>query len=89
MSNRLNELRKIVECGIHIESNVHKDMYETAEQYYISYVKDFYDVVGDLDYNKDIWTIQVYPKTPIGFIAGISNNLDELIEWAIEGAKDY
>jgi len=90
MDDKLNELRKIAECGIHIESNIHKDMYETAEQYYGEYIADhFYNTVGKIDYEKDIWTIQVYPKTPVGFIAGISNDLDSLINWAIKVTANY
>ena len=91
--DKLQELRKIVKCGIHIESNIHKDMYETAEQYYGEYVYDesnhLYDIVGEIDWDKDIWTVHVYPRTPVGFIAGLSNDLDELLDWAIQGAKDY
>lgn len=50
---------------------------------------DFYDEVGEVDYQKDIWTVQVYARTPVGFIAAVSNNLDLLIDWAVEGARDY
>ena len=87
--NRLTKLAEATKCDFHLEFNPHKSLYETAEQHFIPMVDDFYDTVGEIDYSKDIWTIQVYPRTPVGFIAAISNNLDALLDWAIDGAKEY
>lgn len=33
---------------------------------------------------KSIWTLQVYPSTPIGFYAVAASTLEALIDWAME-----
>lgn len=89
--DKLQTLAEAIVCNFHLEFNPHKSMYEQAEEY-IRGMGDgsgFYDEVGDIDFTKDIWVLQIYPRTPIGFIAGVSNNLDELLDWGIEGAKEY
>ena len=92
MSN-LTELAAATKCDFTLEFNPHKSSYQSAKEYITNLQElnndPLYDEVGTIDYTKDIWTIQVYPSTPVGFIAGVSNNLDELLDWAIEGAKDY
>jgi hypothetical protein len=89
--SKLDELATETKCNFHLEFNPHKSYYEEAKVYITGMGNGdgFYDEVGDIDYAKDIWTIQVYPRTPIGFIAAVSNNVDKLIDWAIEGAKAY
>lgn len=91
MVDKLFELAKATNCNFHLEYNPHKSMYESAEKYITEMGNGdgFYDEVGEVDYNKDIWTLQVYPRTPIGFIAAVSNNPYELIYWGIEGATEY
>jgi hypothetical protein len=89
--SKLEDLAKVTECNFHLEFNPHKSTYEEAEPY-IREIGDgsgFYDEVGELDFTKDIWTLQIYPRTPVGFIAGVSNNLDDLVDWGIDGAKEY
>ena len=91
MDSKLQELTNVINCNFTLDFNPHKSSYEDAETYITEMGNSdgFYDEVGELDYTKDIWTIQVYPHTPIGFISGVSNNLDELLDWAIEGSKNY
>ena len=84
----LRNLQEHVKASAHIELNPHKAFYEDAEAYFKDRDIDC-DHVGKLDWSKDIWTAQVYPSTPIGFILGISNDIDALVEWAVEGAKGY
>lgn len=90
MSN-LQDLAETTKCNFHLEFNPHKATYEDAEEYIntMGNGDGFYDEVGKIDFAKDIWTLQIYPRTPVGFIAGVSNGLDELISWGIEGAKGY
>jgi len=91
MTDKLLQLAAVTDCNFHLEFNPHKAMYEDAKKYITEMGNGdgFYDEVGDIDYSKDIWTIQVYPRTRVGFISAVSNNPYELIDWAIEGAKDY
>lgn len=87
----LDQLAEATKCNFHLEFNPHKSYYEDAKEYITTMGNGdgFYDEVGDIDYVKDIWTIQVYPRTPVGFIAAVSNDPDALIEWAIAGTKGY
>ena len=91
MDCKLQELATATNCNFTLEFNPHKSSYEDAKKYITEMGNGdgFYDEVGKLDYTKDIWTLQVYPRTPIVFIAGVSNNLDELLDWAIEGDENY
>ena len=86
---KLTKLAETTKCNFHLEFNPHKSLYETAEQHFIPRVDDFYDTVGEINYTQDIWVVHVYPRTRVGFISAISNYLDALLDWAIDGAKDY
>lgn len=86
--NKLKELSKFIGASGTIDFNPHKAYYEKAYDYFNG--RDFKpDVIGDIDWNKDIWEVHIYPRTPVGFICGISNNIDDLLDWAIEGCKEY
>lgn len=85
--DKLNELARYTDASFSLEYNEHKSVYEAAQSYHNGPLK--YDEVGAIDWDKDIWVLQVYPKTPVGFIAGISNDLDALVNWAIKGAQEY
>lgn len=88
--SKLQHLAKHTKCNFHLEFNAHKSYYEKPEEYYSQMGNGhFYDEVGDIDYLKDIWTVQIYARTPVGFIAAISNDIDSLLDWAIEGAINY
>jgi hypothetical protein len=69
-------------CGLHLEHNVHKNYYETAE----SYIRDYGMHVWKDEASKQraidtdsIWTLQWYPDTPIGFYAIAAPTLEELL----------
>ena len=54
-------------CGLYLNHNEHRDVYETVEEYYEA--KDFISLE---ERNKSIaednvWVLQWYPNTPIGF----------------------
>ena len=86
--NKLDRLAQVVKASGSIELNPHKAIYEEACSYFND--QGFKrDVVGEIDWTKDIWEVHIYPKTPVGFICGISNDIDALLDWAIEGAVEY
>ena len=70
-------------CGLFLAHNEYKDYYlplETA----IEEEKDWIEP-SEQDMARvsgDIWTLQWYPKTPVGFVRGASANLDRLLIWA-------
>ena len=54
-------------CGLYLNHNEHRDVYETVEEYY-----EAEDFISLEERNKSIaednvWVLQWYPNTPIGF----------------------
>lgn len=74
-------------CGLYLNHNAHKDIYEIAEHW-----------VADNDWcdwkdedakaraiaTDSIWTLQWYPETPIGFRAIAAPTLEELLAMIME-----
>lgn len=68
------------DAGMFITHNEHKNYYENIEEFIIN--NDIKEFISEEDKqkcidNNDIWEIQWYPNTPIGFykIAGSDFNL--------------
>ena len=82
----LKKLAKHTKAEYILHFNPQKGYYQTVEEY----VKEMKPtIVGDLYFDKDLWYLQLYPMTPVGFVNGVSNNLNALIKWGIQAAKDY
>ena len=67
-------------CGLYLEHNAHKDVYETIEEYY-----DPEDFVSREEWMKavetdSVWHLQWYPDTPIGFYTVCASTLDAVEE---------
>ena len=65
-------------CGLYLEHNAHKDVYETIEEYY-----EPRDFVSDEEWTKavewnSVWCLQWYPDTPISFYRVCAATLDAL-----------
>lgn len=67
-----------------IDYNEHLGFYESSNYYYMGN----FSYVNLTDWNAPVWSIQVYPNTPVSFYSAVSNNLDSLIEWAIKESKE-
>ena len=68
-------------CGLYLEHNAHKDVYETIEEFY-----DFGDFVSEKERLKaieanSVWKLQWYPDTPIGFYIACASTLDAIEEF--------
>lgn len=68
--------------------------YETVEQWLADNdERQWADVIeGERDKitsTKTLWTLQVYPETPIGFFAWAASSLDVLIDKAIGEFGEY
>ena len=66
------------ECGLYLEHNAHKDVYETVEEYY----KREYFISED-EYQKaiatdNVWNLHWYPETPIGFHCIAASSLEAI-----------
>lgn len=79
-------------CGMHITHNQHKDYYETVEQAIGSqdegmctYDRD--DFPDEAEIRKaietgEVWSIQWYPDTPVGFYRVCAATLSRALELA-------
>jgi hypothetical protein len=73
-------------CGLYLEHNAHRDVYEKADAYLAD---SQYGFKSDADKERaietdEIWTLQWYPHTPVGFHAVAAPTLDELLAFAAE-----
>lgn len=82
--NKLVQLADKIQVSIHLQLNPWKDYYETFETH-LENRPEFYDQeqIDKLDVSKDIWILQFYPHTPIGFYILIGNDLDALLDEAL------
>ena len=65
-------------CGLYLEHNAHKDVYQTVEEYY----KREYFISED-EYQKaiatdNVWNLHWYPETPIGFHCIAASSLEAI-----------
>ena len=73
-------------CGLYLEHNVHKDVYDSAKQW-MEESGDNYAWADDESRERavltdEIWTLQWYPDTPVGFYAVAAPTLEELLKLA-------
>lgn len=71
-------------CGLYLEHNAHKDVYETIEEFYepLNFVseKEWFKAVEA----NSVWKLQWYPDTPIGFYVVCASTLDAIEEYIRE-----
>lgn len=80
-------------CGLSLEHNEHKNYYDTAQQWLKEqaqngespnhYFKDTEAYIKAIT-TDEVWVLQWYPNTPIGFIRVMAPTLEELLELANE-----
>lgn len=74
-------------CSLSLEHNGHKGYYETVEDY----IKGIEDHDLDIDWSSEtararcietneVWELQWYPNTPIGFNLVMGPTLEEVLE---------
>lgn len=89
-SNELsNELIKWLpkhKCGLYIEHNAHRDIYQTLQQFIDE--NEHYDWSDEQEkllalIRNEIWTIQWYPETPIGFHALAFGSLESMLKFSM------
>lgn len=78
-------------CGLYLEHNRHRDLYQTARDWITEeetreVFPDWKDEAAkqkaiDTD---EVWTLQWYPNTPIGFNFVAAPTLEELLAYAAE-----
>ena len=70
------------DCGLYLNHNAHKDVYESAEQWIAD--NDWCDwkdedAIARAIASDSIWTLQWYPTSPIGFCAVAAPTLKEVM----------
>lgn len=71
-------------CGLHLEHNTHKNLYESIEDAIAELEGSWISAVERAKALEtgDIWTLQWYPDTPVGCYLLAASNLDVLLEHA-------
>lgn len=69
-----------------IQANPERECYETIEQY-MDWHKLRPALMDGTDLTKKMWEIRVYPNSPISFFTIIGNDLEVLIQTAIDALE--
>ncbi len=82
-------------CGLFLTHNEHKDCYETAEQFIEEQKQrqcqanfENEEMEKKSIETNEIWELQWYPDTPIGFYDIFAPTLEDLLRFAGEVAKE-
>jgi len=84
MSSLLQQLPKH-NCGLYLEHNPHKDCYEDVETFTLlddSWVSP--EECQKAIISNELWTLQWYPDTPIGFHRVMASTLEAILS-AVQG----
>lgn len=73
-------------CGLHLTHNQHKDFYEDISDYIQRDPNCFKDEAAKAKAieTNEIWELQWYPNTPIGFLKVAAPTLEEVLSLALE-----
>lgn len=92
-TDKLARLVSLCKCGVYIEINSHRDVYDT-----VAYKLDAIAASGCLSVPKSsrqlmieadtVVEIQFYPHTPVGFCVVMSHSLDTALDLALEAITD-
>ena len=82
MDALLEKIREQTECSLYITLNDHNNFYEDATEYY-----EKRDLLEDqeIDLDRDIWAIQWYSRTPVGFYYILTNDIRKGLIRLLEG----
>jgi len=77
-------------CGLYITHNEHRDVYETVEEH-LEHLEVFgaEDVVDrdTMIATGEVWRVQVYPHTPVGFYAFTGPTLEAVLLRCLEDSN--
>ena len=76
-------------CGLYLSHNPHRDVYEIVQDYY-----EPDDFISSTDRQKcidtdDVWELQWYPDTPIGFHRVLGSSLELVMAEALRIETEY
>ena len=67
-------------CGLYLTHNEHRDVYETVKQYYDHEYFESVEEWKKAVESDNVWSLQWYPNTPVGFNRICASTLDGLKE---------
>ena len=88
--DKLKKLLALCKCGVYVQVNVHRDVYDTAAQWW-----DNQDACGDslretppevraeMIRTDTVVDVQFYPSTPVGFYRVAHFDLDAALDAAL------
>jgi hypothetical protein len=72
-------------CGLYLAHNAYRDIYQSIAQA-VENLEDCYTWSAEEKKNaletEELWTLQWYPDTPVGFYAVAASSLEKLLEAA-------
>jgi len=92
-ARRYRWLRSHACNSLRLSKNHHADNYVSAKDWIENYVPEQYDNISpeELQRMKDtdtIWSLQIYPNTPVGFNEHQGSDLNTVIDAAIRGETE-
>lgn len=87
--DKLKELLSRCKCGVYVEVNEHRDVYESAEQRLANEEREIdADVRAKMIELNTIVRIQFYPNTPVGFYVIHHYDLEAALDQALACFQD-
>jgi len=88
----LDRLLALCKCGIHIEVNGHRDMYQSVREFLYNITQQDEDhidaeTLAAMEAADTIVNVHVYPDTPIGFYDIYGTDINDVIRQAIEAIE--
>lgn len=87
--DKLKQLLDRCECGVYLNVNTHRDVYETAEQKIAQAMsmecppEIAPEVRAEMERTNTVIELQFYPDTPIGFYTVWHHDLDAALDEAL------
>lgn len=84
--NKLQELKNRCKCGVYIEINPHKDVYESVEKNIFEDDKEDIEeeILKEMIKRDTIVRIQFYPNTPVGCYVIYHYDIEKGLDYAIK-----
>ncbi len=91
LSAKMQEILPKHKCGLSIRHNEHLDYYQTIKQFIEG--EEHFDWPSEAEKQlalkrDEVWTIQWYPITPIGFQSIAFGSLESLLNYFSEGKHE-
>lgn len=86
MTDKLKELLAQCKCGLYMQVNPHRDVYETVSDWLENQNEDIEisaEARAEMIRTNTVIDLQFYPNTPIGFYRIIHYDMDTVLDFAL------